>query len=293
MENYIVDNNIYTLAKNKNKDNVTNIEIQDIVFKIVLEIDRVCRKNNIPYALSFGSALGLNNYGSFIPWDDDADISMEYSDYLRFVEALSKDIGEDFTFECYEVDNRSVVVIPAMKVRYKHSFIKEKNNFTLPNRTKRGNGIFVDVSPLINVPNNEKEHKKLIWKSKWSLIPFMLFETLLHINLKGLKKRLKTFEKEVNEKYVDSGFVSQSVIIPFQEYPKKIVEHLAFPKEIIYPFKEYEFHGVKLYSFNNVEEFCRLRYGEKSLKKWDGNNYLAPFNKKDAGEHLRIVEIYK
>ena len=293
MENYIVDNNIYILAKNKNKDNVTNKQIQDIVFKIILEIDRICRKHNIPYALSFGSALGLNNYGGFIPWDDDADISMEYSDYLRFVNVLTKEIGEDFTFECYEVDNRASVLIPAMKVRYKHSFIKEKNDFTLPNRTKRGNGIFVDVSPLINVPNSKKELKKLIWKSKWTLIPFMALETLCHINLKGLKKKLKNFEKEVNEKYKDSGYVSQTVIIPFQEYPKKIVEHLSFPKEVIYPFKEYIFNGKKLYSFNNVEEFCRLRYGEKSLKIKDGDKFKAPFSQSESDGHLKIVEIYK
>ena len=161
MENnkYITDNETYILAKDKNNHNVTNHQIHDIVFKILLEIDRLCRKHNIHYALGFGSALGLNNYGGFIPWDDDADVVFDYPDYFRFMEVLKSELSEDFTFECYEVDDRCNVLIPPMKIRYKNSYIKEKNSFTLPNRTKRGNGIFVDVCPFMGVPEKEKEHK--------------------------------------------------------------------------------------------------------------------------------------
>ena len=81
MNDFIVDNNTYILAKDSNKNDVDNKTIQDIIFLIFLEIDRICRKNKIPYALSFGSALGLYNYGGFIPWDDDGDIAINYDDY--------------------------------------------------------------------------------------------------------------------------------------------------------------------------------------------------------------------
>ena len=291
-EKYIVDNNIYILAKDKTKHNVTNVQIHDIVFKILLEIDRLCRKHNIGYALSFGTALGLNNYGSFIPWDDDADVAIDYFEYGRFVDALKTELSEEFTFECYEVDERCNVLIPSLKVRFKNSFIKEKNHFTLPNRSGRGNCIFVDVCPFMGVPENKKEHRKLINKSK-IMMPFYVFlDAFLHINPIRMKKRLKDIEKETAEKYRDSKYVSQTVIIPFQEYPKKIVESLSFPREVIYPFKEYEFNGHKLFSFQNVEEFCRLRYGEKSLKIWKNDHYVEPFSFNKNSEHLLEVDIF-
>lgn len=40
------------------------------------EMNRVCRKNNIPYALHAGDALGVINYKGFIPWDDDIDLAI-------------------------------------------------------------------------------------------------------------------------------------------------------------------------------------------------------------------------
>ena len=295
MENnqFIIDKNTYFIAKDKKGNNVTNHEIHNIVFKIVLEIDRICRKNNIPYALAFGSALGLYNYDNFIPWDDDADIAIPYSDYHRFIEALKNDLDSDFTFECYEDDGKSPVIIPPIKVRYKFSNIKERNRFTIPNRAKRSNGLFVDIGPFMGVPSDKKEHKKLLKKAKFYMPFHVILDGFLHINPKFIKNKLKKYEKEIAEKYKDSDYVSQTIIIPFQEYPKNIVNELAFPKEVIYPFKEYEFRGHKLYSFNNVEEFCRLRYGDKSLKRFENGKYVEPHDGYKCGDHVKIVDIYK
>ena len=292
-KDFIIDKNTYILARDSKNNNVTNHEIHNIVFKIVLEIDRICRKHKIPYALSFGSALGLYNYADFIPWDDDADIVINYEDYMKFVNALKEDLDSDFTFECYEDDGKSPVIIPPIKIRYRHSYIKDKCRFTIPNRAKRSNGLFVDVCPLLGVPKDKKEHKKLLLKGKLLMPWHVLFDGLLRINPKWIKNSLKKYEKEVAEKYKDSDYVSQTIIIPFQEYPKKIVSELAFPKEVIYPFKEYEFRGKKIYSFNNVEEFCRLRYGEKSLKKLEKGKYVEPYKDKSFGSHFGFVEIYK
>ena len=64
--------------------------------KLILELDRICRKNNIGYALCFGSALGLYNYGGFIPWDDDMDVAIDYFDVPRLVEALKERFGGEW-----------------------------------------------------------------------------------------------------------------------------------------------------------------------------------------------------
>ena len=87
---YVIDENKYLLGRDKNGTNHYISEIQEVVLPIILEIDRICRKNNIPYALAFGSALGLYNYQGFIPWDDDADIVFNYEDLDRLLEAFKK-----------------------------------------------------------------------------------------------------------------------------------------------------------------------------------------------------------
>ena len=147
----------------------------------------------------------------------------------------------------------------------------------------------------MGVPSERKEHVKLLRKAKRIMPLYVIADAFLHINPKGTRRKLREYEKEVATKYKDSDYVSQTVIIPFQEYPKKYVHSLAFPKEVIYPFKEYEFFGKKIYSFNNVEEFCRLRYGEQSLKKMgEDGKYFDPLSKKDKKSgHVLRIDIYK
>lgn len=293
--NYIVDNKEYILGKSIDGKPVSNFEVHDIIKGIIFEIDRICRKNKIDYALSFGSALGLYNYGGFIPWDDDGDIVINYFDYERFVNALKSELSDDYIIDTELTNEKFNPLIPAIKVRYKHSFIKEKTDITLPSRGCKNRGIFVDVCLFMGVPQNKKEHLRLIRKSKLMMPFYVIGDAFFRLNLKGMRKSLRKYENGVATKYINSDYVSQTVIIPFQEYPRKIVHSLSFPKEVIYPFKEYDFDGKKIYSFNNIEEFCRLRYGESALKKLNENGeYIDPYPKKNkkAG-HIRRIEIYK
>lgn len=268
MTNFIKDKNEYIIAKDQDHNDVKNKIVQDIVFNIILEIDRICRKNNIPYALSFGSALGLYKYGDFIPWDDDGDVVIDYFDYPRFVEALKKDLGPDFTFDCYLTNERYNPLIPALKIRDKFTYIKEANRFTLPDHTK-DRGLFVDVCLFMGVPKDKKEHLKLIKYSKQRIIKYVVGDAFFRLKMRKTKQKLYEFEREVALKYKDSDYVSQTVIIPFQDHPKKMVHELSFPREVIYPFKEYNLRGHNIYSFNDIEQFSILRYGEGVKPRYD------------------------
>jgi hypothetical protein len=58
---------------------------KDKCFKILCEIDDLCKKYGVKYYLSEGTALGLYRSGDLIDWDDDIDIGMEESQYNIFV----------------------------------------------------------------------------------------------------------------------------------------------------------------------------------------------------------------
>lgn len=65
-------------------------DIQLANLRILQEIDRVCKQNNLTYWLDFGSLLGAVRHGGFIPWDDDIDVSMKREDYERFVDLFNQ-----------------------------------------------------------------------------------------------------------------------------------------------------------------------------------------------------------
>ena len=291
MNEYIIDRDQYIISKDQNNNDVDSKKVQDIVFQIILEIDRICRKNKIDYALSFGSALGLYNYNDFIPWDDDADVVIDYFDYPRFVEALKSDLKDNFTFDCYLTNPRYNPLIPALKIRDKNTYIKEVNRFTLPDHTK-DRGLFVDVCLFMGVPSDKKEHMKLIKYSKHRMLKYVIGDAFLHLKMNKTRNKLLDFEHKVAEQYKNSDYVSQTVIIPFQDHPRSRVNELAFPRKVIYPFKEYEFKGHKIYSFNDIKEFSRLFYGDKALKKYDEKTktYIETYpHKKRKSHHFKKI----
>lgn len=285
---YIVDNSVYSIGKDIEGNEKTTKDLHDVLLKMIVEIDRVCRKNAVPYALAFGSALGMYNYGGFIPWDDDVDIVIDYFDLDKLIKAFQKDLSDEFYFDCYETNKKYNVLIPTMKFKMKHTYLKEKN-VLLPNRCGSEDGVFIDICVFMGVPSSYEEHIKLIKRSKRIMPWYVFLDGILHIHPYKLKKKLKQFEKEVAIKYKDSPSVSQTVIIPFQDWSKDLgsKQSLSMPREVIYPFREYDFEGHKFFSFNDIKQFCLLRYGEKSLKREvDGKlTTIYPDSRKHPG-HL-------
>lgn len=78
--------------------------IQKELLEALVEFDKICRKNRIHYALHGGTLLGAERNKRFIPWDDDADVSMKRSEYSRFKRVISN------YSDVFELDEHSMWV---------------------------------------------------------------------------------------------------------------------------------------------------------------------------------------
>lgn len=282
-EDYIIDNYPYLLGKDLDGNKVPIKQIQEVIFSIILEIDRICRKNDIPYALAFGSALGIYNYQGFIPWDDDADIAIDYFDLSRLIDALKKDLSSEFEFTCYEIDDRYNILVPSIKVKKKTGFMEDVNHLRLKDRTGSYEGFFVDIVPFLGM-GNAKKHRSILFKNQIRMVFYFISDFFFNHDPKKMKKKMKKEEKEIAELYKEAPYVCQTPVIPFQT-PKINL----YPRDVIFPFREYTFNGAKLYSFNNVKEFCRLRYKEKNLKKMIDGKYIDPWPK----EKRKTIHVHR
>ena len=73
-------------------------KVHEVNLKLLLEIDRICRKYKIKYALDAGTLLGAIRHKGFIPWDDDVDIVMTRKNYEMFKKVVRRELSEGMTF---------------------------------------------------------------------------------------------------------------------------------------------------------------------------------------------------
>ena len=83
----------------KNRNSIS--ELQKCILSIMKDIDKFCEENNIQYYLMGGSALGAMRHKGFIPWDDDLDIFMTYSNYKKFLSMFCENTKQNHYYEKY------------------------------------------------------------------------------------------------------------------------------------------------------------------------------------------------
>lgn len=133
------------LRRRFNPDGSPLRDAQMHILDILLEVDRVCRRNSISYWLGSGTMLGAVRHGGFIPWDDDIDIEMTLADYQRFLRVAPAELPSYLRLQNSSTD--PLFLLSFTKVRDTRYVIVESG----PDLSShyRYNGYFIDVFPMV------------------------------------------------------------------------------------------------------------------------------------------------
>jgi len=177
--------------------------------EMLIEVDRICKKCGIKYCIVAGTLLGSVRHGGYIPWDDDADVSMLRPEYEKFREACKTELDtERFYFQDYK--NTPGYRWGYGKLRRKGTEFVRLNQEHMPYEQ----GIFIDVFPYDNVPDNYLlrcihnfhcfVYRKIFWsavgRKSEKLILRLIYSILYKIPEKKLYERYEKFIEKSNRK---------------------------------------------------------------------------------------------
>jgi lipopolysaccharide cholinephosphotransferase len=123
--------------------------LHKVLFEILIELDRLCKKHAIEYGLDGGTLLGAVRHKGFIPWDDDLDVVMTRENYNRFRDIALKEMdSKRFFYQDHTTDEN---------YRWGYARIRRKNSeFVRSGHEHLGmrTGIFLDIFPRDMLPDN-------------------------------------------------------------------------------------------------------------------------------------------
>ena len=227
------------------------------------EVDRICRKNGIPYSLDAGTLLGAVRHKGFIPWDDDLDVMLLHEDYERFYEACKRDLDTTrFFFQDHRTDPNYRWGYGKMR-RLGTEYIKAGQE-----KLKQRTGICIDVFDAENIPDEEKKRKKYI--RRMFCIRKMMYSALGRTNESNPLMRLwysllylvpiRTVFR-IKNRWTRKVNASRTENVFFPTWPVKNHPY-GFPRRLFDEFTDVEFEGGSYMSIRDYDTYLKIRYGD-------------------------------
>lgn len=257
--------------------------LQRTELEMLKTVDRICRKYNIRYFLTWGSMLGALRHQGFIPWDDDIDIGMLREDY----EQLRKvpDTEWEGMYELVDPTDKNELHRYAYPQLYKKGsvFVTEyhyKHDHMKNNPENRQMPIWLDIFIFDKIGDVAYAEKR--WRKIWTLGKLYYYS----------KCRIAPDSNDsFKNKIVNMGkgiiFCFLNIVQePEQRICKKIKQlctcdegenvgvfytthkHHMLPcsYDEVFPLKEVPFEDMMTFIPKNADRMMRNRYGEHYME---------------------------
>lgn len=259
--------------------------IQQCILGIMKAIDKACREHGLRYFMSDGTMLGAVRHKGFIPWDDDADISMPRPDYDKLIENVRNWLPEHFD-----------VVTGLINPKYPYPFarIYDKRTTFLP---RRGFGFYsgvpVDIFPLDGMIEECAERENHIRKYK-CLIKRLYYATVDPKEKKFFSRIFYTIIKP----FMNAEKIHREIDVLQRKYDYETsplicnhwCSHRGVKAKFIYPRRFFsapvdtQFEDATLMGMPDPDEYLTIWYGD----------YMTPPPVKDRPlPNFRELDLHK
>jgi len=256
---------------------ITNIsEIRQLQLDVLIELDAICKKENLRYSLARGTLIGAVKYSGFIPWDDDIDIMMPRPDYEQLIKYCENNTND--IFELYSIDTHMDYGYLFGKACHKNTVLIEYDD----KYSRCHLGVCVDIFPVDGVGNDYKKASKrlnkievdkaLLFYSYIKNFNQYLVETNSSFFLYPIKYMMffiskvlnrSKLEKRINKRYSQYSFYNSKycACISRNSSSNEIYEVSNF-----FDMKELYFEKHKFSVINNYEIYLKNIYGNIDIE---------------------------
>lgn len=263
----------------KELSNEDRRKMQANILEIMIEFDRICRKNHITYSIDGGTFLGAVRHKGFIPWDVDADFVIMRKDYNRFREICKTQLDSNRFFLQDETTDPHYRWGYARILRKNTKYIRAGHE-----HMKSQNGVFIDIFTLDSVPDMKilrYIHKflcfcirKILWSEvgkkvhpniiirKWFLILSLIPRNWI---FKQRDRLAAKCNKNPN---------TQLIRHMCSPHPKKY--SYGFPRSLFDEIIDYQFEGYNFMGFADYNWYLKSIY----------NDYMKLPEMKDRISHI-------
>ena len=265
--------------------------------ELLSEIDRICKKWNILYFITYGTLLGAVRHEGFIPWDDDIDIIMFRKDYEKFFQVAKDEINEDMHIisldgnkaeYCFPNAIGRKAILSPEKLREVHEFpypyavdvffldeLSEKEE----DEEFRRNMIYMFMQ-MISAVRDKKEKTRLFQTDLEEI------EKLLKIHFDRNQSLEGQFFRLMDKIFQEYNGEGGKKVVFFPDYLNKdiVFSKSAFTDSLDLPLYNKSFPAPKDY-----DAILRVLYGEYRKKVKAGGAHGYPFfKKKEKGLQERL-----
>lgn len=228
---------------------------------MLIYIDEICKKENIPYCISAGNVLGAIRHNGFIPWDDDIDIMLLRKDCKKLCRYLKKHPHPQYAIQMFSTDFGYVGAWPILR-DIKSEYIQNDR----VHNARKYRGLQVDIFPWEKkiVPIFHKISALITVKNNnWFVGRCMILSRIIHIIQYGL----------LHPAFRLIGFFIGNKNVYMHSYGAML--GYKHSKDVLFPFKPISFEGHILSGPANPDLYCREQYGENymNLPKEDSRNH--------------------